>query len=403
MSMRINTNIDAFDAQRNLSMIGVQYSASVQKLSSGLRINSAADDAAGLSISEKLRAQVNGLSQAQRNAQDGISMIQTGEGALNETHAMLQRMRELAVQLANGTLTSDDQNAVSLEMQQLDGQITRSGNQTQFNSMNLLDGSLTTSLSATGSSFTAGSVLATAGVVVTNVNVSGAVAGHTFSITASGTSLTLTDAATGAAQTVTVAAETAANPSQTLNFASLGVSLSLSGSTANSNAASIAADLGAAGSVLKTASGAGTVSYQIGANSGQTISVSFADMRATAIGSAGGYASLDTAVNDFTTQQTAGNMATYASNLIQSIDKAITDVSNQRASFGAYQNTLQHTINNLGVAQENLSASESRIRDTDMASEMVNFTKLGILQQAGQSILTQANSAPQQVLQLLRG
>src|SRR5690349_3300271 len=118
MGMRINTNVEAFDAQRNLSITANSYAKSVQKLSSGLRINSAADDAAGLSISEKLRAQVSGLTQAQRNAQDGISMIQTGEGALNETHSMLQRMRELAVQASNGTLTSDDQNAINLELQQ---------------------------------------------------------------------------------------------------------------------------------------------------------------------------------------------------------------------------------------------------------------------------------------------
>src|ERR1051326_3721114 len=158
MGMRINTNIEAFDAQRNLSITAASYAKSVQKLSSGLRINTAADDAAGLSISEKLRAQVRGLAQAQRNAQDGISMIQTGEGAMNETASMLQRMRELAVQASNGTLTSDDQSAINLELQQLDAQITRSGNQTQFNSMTLLNGSLKTAI-GTSSSVSAGMTL----------------------------------------------------------------------------------------------------------------------------------------------------------------------------------------------------------------------------------------------------
>jgi flagellin len=401
MGMRINTNIDAFDAQRNLSMIGVQYSASVQKLSSGLRINSAADDAAGLSISEKLRAQVAGLTQAQRNAQDGISMIQTGEGALNETHSMLQRMRELAVQASNGTLTSDDQNAINLELQQLDAQITRSGNQTQFNSMTLLNGSLETTM-GTGSAVSAGMSLTTAGVSVSSVDVSGAVAGHTFSITNNGADVTLKDTTTGASQTLTVGADTAAGES--LNFAALGIKINVSGSAA-ATGAEIAADLNTAGSLKTAASNsvtAGAVNFQVGANSNQSITVAFGDMRATALGKTSVYGSLDAAVNDFSNQQANNNVQTWANNLINSIDQSITDVSNQRANFGAFQNTLQHTINNLGVAQENLSASESRIRDTDMAAEMVNFTKLGILQQAGQSILSQANQAPQQVLQLLR-
>src|SRR5207248_9076544 len=147
MGMRINTNIDAFDAQRNLSMIGVQYSASVQKLSSGLRINSAADDAAGLSISEKLRAQVSGLTQAQRNAQDGISMIQTGEGALNETHSMLQRMRELAVQASNDTLSSSDRTSINTELQQLEQEVNGVASRTKFNGQGLLSGSMVTTQS----------------------------------------------------------------------------------------------------------------------------------------------------------------------------------------------------------------------------------------------------------------
>jgi flagellin len=405
MGMRINTNIDAFDAQRNLSMIGVQYSASVQKLSSGLRINSAADDAAGLSISEKLKAQVSGLTQAQRNAQDGISMIQTGEGALNETHSMLQRMRELAVQASNGTLTSDDQNAINLELQQLDAQITRSGNQTQFNSMTLLNGSLKTAI-GTSSAVSAGMALSSTSISVSSVDVSGAVAGHTFSISNSGASVTLKDTTTGDSQTLTVGADTTAGES--LNFSALGIKINLAGSAGGSGA-SIAADLNSAGSITTAASNsvtAGAVNFQVGANANQSLTVAFGDMRSTAIGKTGAangnYASLDAAVNDFSNQQANNNVQGWANNLISSIDQSITDVSNQRANFGAFQNTLQHTINNLGVAQENLSASESRIRDTDMAAEMVNFTKLGILQQAGQSILSQANQAPQQVLQLLR-
>jgi flagellin len=396
MGMRINTNIDAFDAQRNLSMIGTQYSASVQKLSSGLRINSAADDAAGLSISEKLKAQVSGLSQAQRNAQDGISMIQTGEGALNETHSMLQRMRELAVQAGNGTLSTSDQTAIYQELNQLTQQVDASGNQTQFNSLKLLNGSLTTTVSS-GSGVTQGQTLA-GGAVVSTLDVSNATAGHTYSFTASGSNLTLTDTTTNAQQTIAVS--NLAGGQENLNFSTLGVNLTLSGTE---NAATIAANLATAATVLTA--GTGSVQFQVGANATDTLNVAFGDMRSANIGNAGvaGYASLNAAVASFNTAIGNGTVATSAGNLIKSIDQAISDVSTQRANFGAYQNRLQHTINNLGVAQENLSASESRIRDTDMASEMVNFTKLGILQQAGQSILTQANSAPQQVLQLLRG
>ena len=290
MSLRINTNIDAIDVQRNLSMTSTAYSASVRKLSSGLRINSAADDAAGLSISEKLRAQTRGLAQAQRNAQDGISMIQTGEGALNETQTILQRMNELAVQASNGTNNQQDQSAIASELDQLGQAINDIGNQTQFNGKNLLDG--TTS----------------------------------------------------------------------------------------------------------------SVTLQVGANSGETLQVSLKDMRSTAVGSTGSVASLSAAISTFKTDATSNpaSVAADATNLLNSVQQAIQDVSTQRASFGASQNRLQDTIDNLAVGQENMQASNSRIVDVDMAAEMVNFTKLGILSQAGTSILSQANQSSQGVLSLLR-
>jgi flagellin len=273
-------------------MTSTAYSASVRKLSSGLRINSAADDAAGLAISQKLTAEVNGLGQAQRNAQDGISLIQTGEGALNETQTILQRMNELAVQASNGTLNSDDQKAIGAELVQLQGAIDDIGNQTQFNGKNLLDGTTT------------------------------------------------------------------------------------------------------------------SVTLQVGANSGETLSVSLKDMRSTAIGSvaSASVTSLSAAISTFTTDAASNpaSLATDATNLLNSVQQAIQDVSTQRASFGASQNRLQDTIDNLAVGQENMQASNSRIVDVDMASEMVNFTKLGILSQAGTSILSQANQSSQGVLSLLR-
>ena len=283
MGMRINTNIEAFNAQRNLQNTSVGYAKSVEKLSSGLRINRAGDDAAGLSISEKLRAQTRGLSQAQRNAQDGISLIQTGEGALNETHSILQRMNELAVEASNGTLSTDDQTAVAGELEQLKGAVNDIANQTQFNNTKLLNAT-------------------------------------------------------------------------------------------------------------------GTVTFQVGANNGETLAVSLKAMDAGNIGAAsGGAANLGAAIDAFNTSHSA----TDAQALIKNIQQAVSDVSAQRATFGASQNRLEHTIANLGVAQQNMDASNSRIQDVDMAAEMVNFTKANILQQAGTSILAQANQAPQSVLKLL--
>jgi flagellin len=259
VGIRINTNIEALNAQRNLSATAVTFGKSVEKLSSGLRISRAADDAAGLAISEKLRAQVKGLNQAQRNAQDGVSMVQTAEGALNEVHAMLQRIRELAVQYANGTNDSDSQASITAEVTALKTAISQIASNTKFNGVSLL-------------------------------------------------------------------------------------------------------------------TGAASVDFQVGADAGQTLTVTFGAVDAS------------------------GAVATD----IATVDTAITAVSTLRGTLGAAQNQLEHVVSNLGVASENMAASESRIRDLDVAAEMVNFTKLQILQQAGTAILAQANQAPQSVLALLR-
>jgi len=407
MGTRINTNVEAFNAQRNLQLNAMQYQKSVEKLSSGLRINRAGDDAAGLSISEKLRAQIKGLGQAQRNAQDGISMIQTAEGALNETHSILQRMRELAVQGSNGTLTNNDMSAVNGELVQLTAEIDRIAQKTTFNGKALLDNSLNTTVCATTTEVQQGfSLTASAsGIVVSKLDVSGAMGGHTYSFSsaAAGT-LTLTDTTTNLSQTVTVAAMSASNTAaQTLSFSSLGVSMNLSGfSAASGAAANIITNftLGASDTIV-TATG-GALTLQIGADTSNSLSVSIQDAQSTSLGTlsySGGGTALGTAMTTFSSGQTITN----AQALLTVLDKAITDVSGIRGTLGATQNRLEHTIANLGVSQENLTASESRIRDVDMASEMVNFTKTGILLQAGQSILSQANSAPQNILQLLRG
>ncbi len=292
MALRINQNIAAYNAHRNLTLTDSMLSKSLERLSSGLRINRAADDAAGLSISEKLRSQVRGLQQAMRNAQDGISLIQTAEGALQETHAILQRMRELAVQASNGTLTDDDRAAIKQELDALVEEVTRIAQTTTYNSKVLLAGD------------------------------------------GSGNALELT---------FFVGAE----------------NIDPSGSTPNK------------------------------------IKVSVPIMVASDLGEAGSDTGVDISVPAPFDQNAAIDY-------IATLDTAIKTVSDTRAALGAVQNRLEHTIANLGVAVENISASESRIRDVDMAAEMVNFTRQQIMIQAGTAMLAQANAVPQTVLQLLR-
>src|SRR6266542_3287464 len=373
MGMRINTNIEAFNAQRNLGLTSASYAKSVEKLSSGLRINRAGDDAAGLSISEKMRAQIKGLGQAQRNAQDGISLIQTAEGALNE-------------------------------------EINRIATTTQFNGKVLLNGTVggSTLAGATATDLVVGDTLATGGVAMaTNVDVSAAKAA-TYTFTSPGAGLvTLTRSTDNVAQTVAIGAF-AANASQTLNFDQLGVKISLQGDGAGTKtAANAITDLTAVANDTLIVTAGGAANLQIGANAGQNMRVAISDSQTNATGfgdgsgAGGAYTTLQAAITAITG---AGNLTVAkATDLIKSLDDAIVDVSTNRGQLGAYQNRLEHTIANLGVTEENLTASESRIRDVDMADEMVNFTKTGILQQAGQAILAQANQAPQGVLSLLRG
>jgi flagellin len=284
MGLRIQNNVEAFNAHRTLSATSSEASKSMEKLSSGFRINRAADDAAGLSISQKMRGQIGGLDQAQRNAQDGISLVQTAEGSLAEVHNMLQRVRDLKVQHANGTLSADDQSAIESEIGQIGSEIKSIVDNTKFNGTKLLD---------------------------------------------------------------------------------------------NANG----------------------FKFQVGANDGETVSTGAVNLSA-AVGSAGtGGLSELMAISDGASAKTA--LSTGALSTISGIDNAIKNVSNQRGTFGAIQNRLESRLNNLATYQENLTASESRIRDVDMASEMTKFTKLGILQQAGTSMLAQANQAPQNVLKLL--
>ncbi|HEX7490254.1 MAG TPA: flagellin [Candidatus Limnocylindrales bacterium] len=627
MSTRINTNIEAMSAQRNLGVTAGRFASSVEKLSSGLRINRAADDAAGLAISQKLSSQVTGLNQAQRNAQDAISMVQTAEGALNETHSMLQRIRELAVEAGNSTLGSSDAQSVSAEITALQAEITRIGNTTRFNGQNLLSGAL--SVSQTGGTVSSGySVAAGTGTIVTSVSVGAAGGSKTYTLSNTGAALTLSDGSFS--QQLTVGA-LGAQGSETLNFDGLGVSITvasasgdsgtniaaglatgpatppvigiggasgsdlvngdvirqtsaapvteigmsiwgaidssepptavaspgvaqgtltvsvtalghmtgsvggenfagdlaafnrgnhesitLTGSRGNTitvnylqdplaaNLADEAIDFSsggchfnfvagpgtaavsgltvdpsaAAGSYNFTSSGAGSLTlngpggpstvngitdmganevrtltfgnisftltadgngmsasslvsnllqpandtivvtstggsagaagtvttgananatFQIGANQGDTLGMAFTDARSNA------YSGFDAAIANFAAAANSGTgITTAAGALISAADSAINSVSAIRASYGAVENRLNHTVASIGIASENLNASMSRIRDLDMAAEMVTFTKNQIMQQAGTSILAQANSAPQNILTLLR-
>ena len=275
--MVVQHNLQAANTNRQLGITTSAQAKSTEKLSSGYKINRAADDAAGLSISEKMRSQIRGLNKASSNAQDGVSLVQTAEGALNETHSILQRMNELATQAANGTNTSVDRSAIRAELDQLTSEINRIQSTTQFNTMNLLDG--------------------------------------TFS-----------------------------------------------------------------GATKK-------MKLQVGALSGQSINFSIANMCASKIGLKTGLS-----VSTFT----------KAGSYMKAVQDAIEVVSKQRSAMGAIQNRLEHTIANLDTTSENTQSAESRIRDTDMASEMVTYSKNNILAQAGQSMLAQANQSTQGVLSLLQ-
>jgi flagellin len=373
MGLRINQNIAAMNAYRNLSVTDSQMSKSLEKLSSGFRINRAADDAAGLSISEGLRSQIGGLKVAVRNAQDGINVVQTADGALNESTAILQRMRDLAVQSANGSNDANSRSAITAEGTQLNAELDRIASKTTFNNVNLLDGTFS------GKSFQVGYA------ANDSINVA---------INSTGTSPATSTWANGS-----VAASAAA-----ATFTQGGTTVTTAALTASTDANAIATQLNA-DSNFKTAfsatvdpTGALVVKSKTGAAGAITVGggLTAAGVNSAPGAGSGGFSSNDLGVSSIDLASQAG--ATAA---ISSIDTAIKTVSSARGGLGALQNRFEHTVNNLNVAVENLSASESQIRDTDMASEMTKFTRAQILTQAGTSMLAQANSSQQSVLKLL--
>ncbi len=373
--MRINHNIAALNTYSRLTQATAAQGKSLEKLSSGQRINKAGDDAAGLAISEKMRNQIKGLDQAGRNAQDGISLLQTAEGALGETHSMLLRMRELAVQGNNDTNTTTDRNRIQDEINELATEISSIGIKTEFNTKKLINGSLGVK---TVDGTINMSTLSTAGV---SVEISGIASGATISFIASGTDMAVSIG--GTTQTISVAAATGITAGTNLNFDKLGVKLNFSLLT-DANALLNGDSIGTAGN---------TATFQIGANAGQELNISINDMQAEALGTGSGLMVSDVDVTS-TTQ-------TFTQRL-QILDDAISQVSAERSKMGAWQNRLEHTINNLSTSSENLTAAESRVRDVDMAKEMMEFTKNNILNQASTAMLAQANQQPQGVLQLLR-
>lgn len=514
--MVVQHNMAAMNANRMLSGVSSAQSKSTEKLSSGYRINRAADDAAGLSISEKMRSQIRGLNQASTNAQDGISLIQTAEGALNEQHSILQRMRELSVQAANGTETDDDREAVQNEIEQLQSELTRISDTTEFNTMKLLDGSrsgsdvsvsvsksaeanLTTQDATTQkntAAITAAATKTSTKLSVTTLDKNGnatttevelKIAGTKVSYNGKELTATVTDGNASDEETAKAFAEALSKTDLadkfdiTNNNANLVFTAKEAGSSASvaltkqddvaakatnldttgedaykklsadigtydgtgniedkiftvngekfayvtdpaklgddhkdvnyvvaANAAGIktasrdmANLINAKTGINATADAQGTISLkagttttgngitlQIGANEGQTMSFTLDDMSADALGVGGRSV-------DLSTQESAKTATT-------TIDAAIKKVSAARGKMGAVQNRLEHTISNLDTASENMQTAESRIRDTDMAEEMVNYSKNSILAQAGQSMLAQANQANQGVLTLLQ-
>lgn len=378
--MRINNNISALNAWRNLLSTDFAMGKSLERLSSGFRINRAADDAAGLAISEKMRGQIRGLNQAVRNAQDAISLIQTAEGALSETHSILQRMRELANQAANDTNTDADRFEIQKEINQLVEELTRIGVTTEFNTKKLLNGefsgvfhiganeqqTMTVSISdmrADALNVVADNWVATYDRGTTNMDATKNnlynLKGGTYyaTVTASG-KVTLKDVDGNVVGTGTLGD----------NATTVTISVATSFRADAATGTSVVLGISDTNTATGVATDAGTITIRL-LEQGEGISVM--------------------------TQ-------THAESAVTAIQNALDRVSAQRSNLGAVQNRLEHTINNLSVAAENLSAAESRIRDVDMAQEMVIFTRNQILLQAGTAMLAQANTKPQAVLQLLR-
>ena len=402
--MRIQHNIAALNSYRNLTGNNNAVSKNLEKLSSGYKINRAGDDAAGLAISEKMRAQVTGLNTAQKNAQDGVSLVQTAEGALTEVHSMLNRMVELADQSANGTYDNAvDRANLQKEIASLKDEIDRIADSTNFNGINLLDGSLSTKTTTTLS----GAATGTNAAVDLNFTFAEQFKGNDINVKlehADGAGTTI-EAAVGADGMITLKMDATKDHSASAIKEAL-ANANITAITEKEDQAKMNSLLASAtvtgagttgltgGTAFKTATGTTTpakgqaLTLQIGDTSADfnQMSVSVGDMHTAALG-----------IADINIGTQAGAKAA-----VDKIKSAINSVSSTRGDLGAIQNRLEHTINNLSVTSENMTAAESRIRDVDMANEMMAYTKNNILVQSSQAMLAQANQLPQGVLQLLQ-
>lgn len=383
MGLRVNTNIAALNSYRNLQVTDGQMNKSLEKLSSGFRINRAADDAAGLAISEGLRSQIGGLKVAVRNVQDGISVVQTAEGALTETQSILQRMRDLAVQSVNDSNDPDSRNAINAEATALKAELTRIADKTTFNNVKLLDGTYTAKQFQVG--YAAGDTIAV-DVVASGApaNFTTTAAGSGVAVTAAGT-FTFSQAGAGGLSITTGTIATTTNATETRNALNADANFS----------SAFVAELNSTGELKVTAIGGNGAAVAVAAGTGTAAGL--VTGTGAAAGTDGGFDATDLGVAGVNLSTQAG-----ASSAIDLLDTAIKSVSTSRADLGALQNRFERTINNLSVTAENLTASESRIRDADMAQEMVQFTRNQILSQAGTAMLAQANQASQGILQLLR-
>ncbi|OIQ84695.1 A-type flagellin [mine drainage metagenome] len=404
MGLSVQTNLAALNAANNLTNTQNQLTSSLEKLSSGFRINTAADDAAGLAISEGMRSQMGGITVGIRNAQDGISVVQTAEGALNETTSILQRMRDLSVQGANsGALTADASNNIQTEINKLKTTLDSIATSTQFNGKTLLSGGYKSDFQVGANvgqtvNVTIGTNASSAGLGVDTLDVTQAVgagassnaltvASYSGSTGVAGVdTITNTTTGTGTTDFTTVAAFQQANGTVTLNGKSLNLrTVDFSGATG------VGGTTPAANDALKILQGALDKTFGTGAVTATSSNASLTLTAATPTSAA------DVAAKTIGFTQWSG-----AESGISAIDNAINQVSTERANLGATQNQFDHIINNQNVALQNVTASESRIRDTDMAATMVDFTKSQILSQAGTAMLAQAKSLPQDVLKLLQ-